>query len=112
MRGHDRIIASRLQRVAPAVVTLWDAPAIRFGVVEIEPADQPLRADLRFVVGLPVHVLHGNPQAALAWAQACKRAGATNVTAYGGEPPRGQFTLMTADGAVLAAKGRWEHTCS
>lgn len=96
MRGHEPIIAMRRRGVRPASVWLTDAPPPKpladgtrldwwaFGKilpaeVSIEPGDHPLRTDLRFVVGLRVHVMLDDPERMHAFVQACRDAGAAQV---------------------------------
>lgn len=96
MRGHERLVALRRHGIRPPSVWLTDAPPpqpLADGTrldwwaftkplppeVSIDPADSPLRADLRFVVGLTVHVMLDDSDRMAAWVQACRDAGAARV---------------------------------
>lgn len=100
MRGHDVILAMRRRGVRPASVWLVDAPPHKpladgtrldwwaFGKalrnlppaeVSIDPTDYPARADLRFLVGMTVHVMLDDPDRMRAFVQACRDAGAAKV---------------------------------
>jgi len=96
MRGHERLVALRRRGIRPPSVWLVDSPPpqpLADGTrldwwaftkpqpveVSIDAADSPQRADLRFVVGLTVHVTIAEPQRMRAWVKACSDAGAARV---------------------------------
>lgn len=96
MRGHEPLLALRRRGFRPDAVWLWDYPQpkplsdgtrmdwwafrdIGSAEVTIEPTDHPARADLRFVVGLQVHVMLPDPDRMRAFVKACKDAGAARV---------------------------------
>lgn len=68
MRGHEALIAMRRQGAKPRRVTLlttpgydrwvatWPTEFPAYPDIEIAPEDTPERLDLRFLVGLQVHV--------------------------------------------------------
>lgn len=127
MRGHEPLIAMRRRGLRPQAVWLVDdAPEkpLHCGTrldwwafrdpqpaqVCIDPSDSPVRADLRFVLGLPVHVLMADQQRMRDFAEAAQRAGAASV--FGASHvfnPRRQaaeetaFTAWTKEAGWLAA---------
>lgn len=93
MKGHDSLIAMRMQGAKPLAVNIhlgtWPAPRpnafdLPAHEVFINPADKPNRADLRFLVGLDVFVTgaEGEKQDVVGWCQACVAAGAAQVIGY------------------------------
>lgn len=123
MRGHEPILALRRRGLRPSSVWLSDAPLPRPlpcgtrldwwafrepGPAEvcIEPADNPQRLDLRFLFGLPVHVLLDDPERMRALVDAAQRAGAARV--FGGSHdfnPRRQRAEETAFAAWTKEAG-------
>lgn len=92
MRGHDTVIAMRQKRVKPLFVSVLAMPADdavfrypdeKLPDVEIVPGENLQRLDLRFLVGLRVHVLGYDHEHVSNVVQACKDAGA-NVEAVCG----------------------------
>lgn len=93
MRGHQPLIAMRLDGLRPDLVSIhtdpnpwsdwrtwpeWsDVPQI-----EVQPDDAVGRLDLRFVVGLVVMVAGSNCERVLALYDACLKAGAARVLAF------------------------------
>lgn len=91
MKGHDRVIDARMAGRKPSVGVFFDmtdtkpwfdwleTKAPGFPCVWIEPSDQPDALDLRFVVGLRccIGAVDGRDWTALA--DACLKAGATEV---------------------------------
>lgn len=73
MRGHQEIIKMRLDRVAPKAIFVyygedkskawanWFRHSIEFADVEILPIENINQLDLRFTVGLPVHISSNQP---------------------------------------------------
>jgi hypothetical protein len=73
MRGHQEIIKMRLDRVAPKAIFVyygedkskswanWPKYTIEFPDVEILPIENINQLDLRFAVGLPVHISSSQP---------------------------------------------------
>ena len=73
MRGHQQIIKMRLDRVAPKAIFVhygedktrgwssWPRYSIEFPDVEILPIENINQLDLRFAVGLPVHITSREP---------------------------------------------------
>lgn len=73
MRGHQEIIKMRLDRVAPKAIFVyygedkskswssWSKHSIEFADVEILPIENINQLDLRFAVGLPVHISTSEP---------------------------------------------------
>lgn len=126
MRGHEPLLAMRRRGLTPTSVWLVDTPPprpLRDGTrldwwafrpaleaeVFIETADHPQRVDLRFVVGLPVHVQMADPVRMRAFAEAAQRAGAARVFGASHEVnPRTEratetgFTAWTKEAAWLA----------
>lgn len=99
MRGHAPILRMRLAGKRPTIVFLsdfmtqvskdWHNPGERYGevwpadhaTVEIEPTENIATLDLRFLAGLRVSISCNSEANAKAFAEACKRAGATTVAA-------------------------------
>ncbi len=96
MRGHEPLLAMRRRGFRPAAVWLVDSPppkplscgtrldwwAFRKPLaaeVFVEPADSAARADLRFVIGMQVHVQIANAGRMRAFAEAAMAAGASSV---------------------------------
>jgi hypothetical protein len=96
MRGHEPLIAMRLQGICPETVHVnvdmplkpwvtraWAEEAHRTGAIHaeiaVEPSDAVHRLDLRCLVGLPVFVLGDDPQRVGAVFTACVKAGAKRV---------------------------------
>ena len=73
MKGHQEIIKMRLDRVAPKAIFVhygedktkswasWHRHTIDFPDVEILPIENINALDLRFAVGLPVHITSREP---------------------------------------------------
>lgn len=73
MKGHQEIIKMRLDRVAPKAIFVyygedkskawasWSKHSIEFADVEILPIENINQLDLRFAVGLPVHISTSEP---------------------------------------------------
>jgi len=73
MKGHQEIIKMRLDRVAPKAIFVhygedktkscasWHRHSIVFPDVEILPIENINTLDLRFAVGLPVHITTREP---------------------------------------------------
>lgn len=73
MRGHQEIIKMRLDRVAPKAIFVyygedkskawssWPKYSIEFADIEILPIENINQLDLRFAVGLPVHISTNEP---------------------------------------------------
>lgn len=73
MKGHQEIIKMRLDRVAPKAIFVhygedktkswasWHRHTIDFPDVEILPIENINALDLRFCVGLPVHITSREP---------------------------------------------------
>lgn len=73
MKGHQEIIKMRLDRVAPKAIFVyygedkskswanWHKHSIEFADVEILPIENINQLDLRFAVGLPVHISTSEP---------------------------------------------------
>jgi hypothetical protein len=73
MKGHQEIIKMRLDRVAPKAIFVhygedktkswasWHRHSIEFPDVEILPIENINTLDLRFAVGLPVHITSREP---------------------------------------------------
>lgn len=107
MRGHEAIIRCRMARCVPRrPVTLhaiegshWPAPGPGDeGYVQVLPTDRPERADLRFVVGLPV-IVHGTDRARVeALCAAAVAAKARGVLGFESSRPS-----LSADYLVFAA---------
>lgn len=69
MRGHQEIIKMRMQRISPKVVFVyygedkskswsnWSKYQLDSADVEILPIENINQLDLRFAVGLPVHII-------------------------------------------------------
>lgn len=93
MRGHQSLLQARRLGAVPASVWLHDLPAgqqpIRqrfpwpvFGAhaeVDIEATDSPARLDLRFVVGLEVHIHAWSQQRLQALTDRARECGAKRV---------------------------------
>lgn len=111
MRGHEPLLAMRRRGMRPPSVWLTDAPQPKpladgtrldwwaFGKllpaeVTLEPGDHPLRTDLRFVVGMTVHLHLDDPERLRAFARACIDAGAVRVfgTSHTFDPKRWEAT--------------------
>lgn len=118
MRGHEHLLAMRRRGFRPDAVWLWDHPQpkplsdgtrmdwwafrdIRSAEVTLEPTDHPARADLRFVVGLQVHVMLADPDRMRAFVQACRDAGASQVfgSSHTFDPVRCEATEIAFEGA-------------
>ena len=87
MKGHDRIIATRMRGKCPPLIRFMDAPLMAWDAdfVEITPTENPRRADLRFVVGVHTVSVHLDSLEALkAWADELLKAGAKRVIATQG----------------------------
>ena len=73
MKGHQEIIKMRLDRIAPKAIFVyygedkskswasWHKHSIEFADVEILPIENINQLDLRFAVGLPVHISTSEP---------------------------------------------------
>lgn len=73
MRGHQEIIKMRLERISPKAVFVyygedkskgwanWSKYQLDFADVEILPIENINQLDLRFAVGLPVHISTDQP---------------------------------------------------
>ena len=101
MKGHQHLIALRRRGVVPASVCLNDFPVadwvwrdwhhpICSGVrlhadIAIHPDDNPARLDLRFCIGMMVHVVSLEYGRAMRFAKAALEAGARRVAAGWGE---------------------------
>ncbi len=89
MIGHDQVIALRAEGRKPAAIFLEDRPVPAIGAGwELDvgglPAvyvggDNPERADLRFVVGLRVHLVANDPERAVRWVDRLLLDGAAHV---------------------------------
>ena len=93
MRGHTQVIAMRRKGYAPSAVWLYDTPpdapreSQRFAWpafgqsadVSIEADENPGRLDLRFVVGLRVHVMAADEQRLQAITEQAMECGAKRV---------------------------------
>jgi hypothetical protein len=97
MRGHEALVDMRRRGVRPAAVWLTDIPPPRllaggsqrqwwlcspnpeWAEVYVEPSDSVLRADLRFLIGMPVHVQMAEEQRMRQFVDAAKYAGALAV---------------------------------
>lgn len=83
MRGHEKIIELRRRGVTPEHVFLDDWPKSLDGVIdEVDvSADAPGLCDLRFLVGLNVHIASADERRAKAFCEAAMRASAALVIA-------------------------------
>lgn len=89
MIGHEQVIALRAEGYKPAAIFVEDKPVSRLGAEwEIDAGglpvvyvggDNPDRADLRFVVGLRVHLLAEDPGRAVRWVDRLLLDGAAHV---------------------------------
>lgn len=82
MRGQEKIIDLRLSGVTPESLWLNDFPCTLDPecIEEIDVSkDDPSLADLRFLVGLTVHIASESSERARAFCEAVKRAGAQFV---------------------------------
>jgi hypothetical protein len=73
MKGHQEVIKMRLERIAPKAIFVhygedkskswanWSRYSIEFADVEILPIENINQLDLRFAVGLPVHISTDQP---------------------------------------------------
>ena len=73
MRGHQEIIKMRMERISPKAVFVyygedkskswsnWSKYQLDFADVEILPIENINQLDLRFAVGLPVHITTREP---------------------------------------------------
>lgn len=126
MRGHEPLLAMRRRGVRPFDVWLTDSPPPRplsdgtrmdwwalpkpqTAEVTIEPRDHPARTDLRFVVGMPVHVLIADPVRMRAFVAAAHGAGASCVfgTSHTFDPKRCEAT-ETAFACHLPEGSTWQ----
>ena len=93
MRGHHQIIAARMAGFRPTSVS-FELHEVEHGSglekfsaesdhksVFVEAKDRPDLTDLRFVVGLSCYVVSEVDAQVKAWGLACKKAGASHVTA-------------------------------
>jgi hypothetical protein len=93
VKGHEAVIAMRCRGVRPVSVFLdadgglplrllrsWPESSPARASVQLGPADDPRRIDLRFVIGLRVHVL-GQGRRVAAVVDAVISAGAAEVVA-------------------------------
>ena len=93
MRGHHQIIAARMAGFRPTSVS-FELHEVEHGSglekfsaesdhksVFVEAKDRPDLTDLRFVVGLSCYVVGEIDAQVKAWGLACKKAGASHVTA-------------------------------
>jgi hypothetical protein len=93
MRGHEEIAAARRRGAGPSMVWI-DCDGYNEGVarlralgcwladwIELRPEDNPLRLDLRCVIGLLVLVSGLDERRVAAVARACEAAGARQVIA-------------------------------
>mgnify|MGYP003586055360 CR=1 FL=1 len=92
MKGHDAIVALRRDRLKPAAVFVSDQPGAH---IEIQPADIPETLDLRFLVGLLVHVSVDDTPKGHRISQACAAASARCITAY--HRPGERFAHLITD---------------
>lgn len=85
MRGHESIVKLRREGMKPHAVFVYDLPDLRvFGGTDllIEEGDIPEALDLRFMVGLTVHVSVIDTPKGRRISQACAEASKRCVTAY------------------------------
>lgn len=85
MKGQDAIVKLRRKGIKPHAVFVYDLPAQRVfdGTdVLIEESDIPETLDLRFLVGLTVHVSVIDSPKGRRISQACAAASKRCVTAY------------------------------
>lgn len=89
MTGHEQVIALRARGYKPAAIFLEDKPVPAIGAGwELDAgglpavyvgADNPDRADLRFAVGLRVHLVANDPSRAVRWVDRLLLDGAAHV---------------------------------
>jgi hypothetical protein len=92
MRGHEALIEMRLKGRAKAVCigtdkesaylsANWPSLGLQHAFVNIEPADRLVDLDLRFLVGLAVHIDGCDEKRVVSVFEAAKAAGAVRVFA-------------------------------
>ena len=87
MRGHEALIEMRRNRIKPSMVFIFDDDYLpNWHVVgdypEISvPEERPDRLDLRFLIGLSVHISASTKKRAQDLFDACEKAGAAIVVA-------------------------------
>lgn len=92
MRGHDALIELRMRGRAKSVCigtdresayldANWPALGLPDAFVSIDPSDRLIDLDLRFLVGLPVHIDGCDEKRVEAVFEAAKAAGACRVVA-------------------------------
>ncbi len=119
MRGHEALVDMRRRGVRPAAVWLTDIPPPRLltggaqrqwwacaaplaAEVYVEPGDAAARSDLRFVIGMPVHVQMADEHRMRAFVDAAREAGALAV--YGSSHRFDQERVESTEVAFTA----WE----
>jgi hypothetical protein len=99
MTGHEPLISMRQKGKRPTSVTLWDTPGFDWTAspdcwahpyIAIAPEDVPERLDLRFLVGLVVHVSADDTPRLKRLVLACEDAGATQVYGFNTRTTRAQ----------------------
>lgn len=115
MRGHEPLLTMRRRGFVPHSVTLlttlgydrwvarWPAETPQWPEIEIAPDETPERLDLRFVVGLPVHVVGHDEVRVERVARCAAAAGAGRVIATvfdGHGPSSGVIRITDTQGAL------------